>query len=90
MWPFLTQAVCTAFAIVLIWRIALRGPIRDTGGAHIRRDIADGIRWLLRHPPVRTLALVIFAFNITWGAGWSSSCCTRGITCIWAKWASVS
>ena len=25
----------------------------------------------MRHPPVRTLALVILAFNVTWGAAWS-------------------
>lgn len=71
-WPFLTQAVLVAFSVLLISRVALRGPIRDPAvTSHLRHDIADGIRWLLRHPPIRTLALVIFAFNITWGAAWS-------------------
>lgn len=71
-WPFLTQAVLVAFSVLLISRVALRGPIRDPAAtSHLRHDIADGIRWLLRHPPIRTLALVIFAFNITWGAAWS-------------------
>ena len=39
--------------------------------SHIGRDIADGIRWLMGHHAVRTLALVIFTFNITFGASWS-------------------
>jgi predicted MFS family arabinose efflux permease len=29
------------------------------------------MRWLWEHPPVRTLALVIVSFNITFGASWS-------------------
>ena len=33
--------------------------------------MADGIRWLLEHPPMRTLALTIFTFNVTFGAAWS-------------------
>ena len=33
--------------------------------------MAEGIRWLLAHPPMRTLALTIFTFNVTFGAAWS-------------------
>jgi predicted MFS family arabinose efflux permease len=33
--------------------------------------MAEGIRWLLDHPPMRTLALTIFAFNVTYGAAWA-------------------
>ena len=33
--------------------------------------MAEGLRWLLGHPPMRTLALTILAFNITFGAAWS-------------------
>jgi predicted MFS family arabinose efflux permease len=33
--------------------------------------MAEGIRWLVAHPPMRTLALTIFTFNITYGAAWS-------------------
>ena len=33
--------------------------------------MAEGFRWLWGHPPVRTLALVIVSFNITFGAAWS-------------------
>ena len=35
------------------------------------RDLADGFRWLRSNPPMRTLALTIVAFNVTFGAAWS-------------------
>ena len=70
--PFGAQVVTVLLASVLIVRIALPpGPVRDAGDTHVRRDIAEGVRWLLGHPPVRTLALVIVTFNITWAAAWS-------------------
>jgi predicted MFS family arabinose efflux permease len=34
-------------------------------------EIGAGIRWLWRHPPVRTLTLTIVTFNVTFGAAWS-------------------
>ena len=37
----------------------------------LRADMAEGIRWLVGHPPMRTLALTIFAFNVTFGAAWA-------------------
>ncbi len=39
--------------------------------ARIRNDIRDGVRWLWAHPPVRTLALTIVTFNVTFGAAWA-------------------
>jgi len=33
--------------------------------------MAEGIRWLVAHPPMRTLALTILTFNVTFGAAWS-------------------
>ncbi len=38
---------------------------------HIRQEIADGVRWLWHHPPLRTLALTIFCFNVTFWAAWA-------------------
>lgn len=35
-----------------------------------RRELAEGFRWLRSSPPVRTLTIVIFAFNITFGMTW--------------------
>lgn len=71
-WPFVAQAVIVVAAVLLVWRIGTRR--LDSSGPRerrIRSDIRDGFRWLLGHPPVRTLALTILSFNITWGAAWS-------------------
>jgi predicted MFS family arabinose efflux permease len=35
-----------------------------------RADTAEGIRWLMAHPPMRTLLVTIVAFNVTFGAAW--------------------
>lgn len=71
-WPFALQVVLIAGSVVLIARIATpRGAVRDVSGTHVLGDIAEGVRWLLGNDAVRTLALVIVAFNITWGAAWS-------------------
>jgi predicted MFS family arabinose efflux permease len=37
----------------------------------VLRDIAEGIRWLAKHPAMRTLVITIVAFNVTYGAAWS-------------------
>ncbi len=69
-WPFLVQVVCVLLAIVLISRITLPAVPRAESPAPACREILDGLRWLWTHPPVRTLALVIFTFNATWAAPW--------------------
>ncbi len=70
--PFVSQAVCLALGAVLILRVATpAGAVRDVSGTRVRKDIAEGLRWLVRHPAVRTLAIAILTFNITWAAGWS-------------------
>ncbi|CCI54346.1 MFS transporter [Nostocoides jenkinsii] len=71
-WPFVTQLLSLAVSAVLVLRIATPTVARpDREPTHIRRDIDEGVRWLLGNAPVRTLALVILAFNVTWGAAWS-------------------
>jgi predicted MFS family arabinose efflux permease len=70
--PFTVQATCVALGAVLVSRIGTpRGGVREVVDTHVRQDIADGVRWLLGNPPVRTLALVIVTFNITWAMPWS-------------------
>jgi len=56
---------------VLVSRLRLPPHGRDRAEAHIGQDIADGVRFAVRHPAVRTLILTIFTFNITYGAAWS-------------------
>lgn len=76
-WPFLIEVVCVSLAIVLISRMA-RTPVppRSTAAGSepvrtpVHTDIAEGLRWLWQNPPVRTLVLIILAFNITWAAPW--------------------
>ncbi len=70
--PFGVQLALGLLAVVLVTRIALPpGPVRGEVDTHVLRDIGDGLRWLMGHPPVRTLALVIVSFNITWAAAWA-------------------
>ncbi|MEZ5092159.1 MFS transporter, partial [Nocardioides sp.] len=71
-WPFAAQSVLMVFGVVLISRMRLPAHgLARTERSHVRADIAEGLRWLWRHPPVRTLALTIVSFNVTWGAAWS-------------------
>ena len=70
--PFVTQALCVTLGALLVTRIAF--PANARAGEerqHIRREIAEGFRWLWHHPAVRALALTIVTFNITFGAAWS-------------------
>lgn len=72
-WPLAVQALCVALAVLLISRIAsTRAPAKDADGprAPVHIDILEGIRWLWRNPPVRTLVIIILTFNITWAAPW--------------------
>lgn len=71
-WPFVTQGVLVAFGALLVSRLRL--PVSASapaGSRHVRRDIAEGLRWVWQHAAVRTLVLTIFTFNITYGAAWS-------------------
>lgn len=70
--PFVAQALVMLLGAMLVARIALpRGGVRDATGTRVGRDIVEGVRWLWHHHAVRTLALVMFTFNVTWGAAWS-------------------
>ncbi|MBA2374034.1 MAG: MFS transporter [Chloroflexi bacterium] len=70
--PFATNAACFALGALLVSRVVHGVPDethreRSSVGA----DIVEGVRWLAAHPPMRTLALTIFSFNVTFGAAWS-------------------
>ena len=70
--PFATDAACFALGAILVLRITLEpAEERTAGRSTIRADLVEGLRWLLSHPAMRTLALTIVAFNITFGAAWS-------------------
>ena len=75
--PFVSETVCVLAGVILISGVRLPVRIGRAGPARVREEMREGWRWLWAHPPVRTLAITIFTFNITAPPGqcWS---CTRG------------
>ena len=69
--PFATNAAGFALGAVLISRIRMSQLRRTRGERSIVAEMVDGVRWLIAHPPMRTLTLTILAFNVTYGAAWS-------------------
>jgi len=70
--PFATNAAGFALGAVLISRIRMSQRERTAAeGSSIVAEMVDGVRWLIAHPPMRTLTLTILAFNLTYGAAWS-------------------
>ena len=72
-WPFVRPGRrASPLGVVLV--VADRPPpgaVRGAGDTHVRHDIAEGVRWLSAHPPVRTLALVDRDLQRHLGAAWS-------------------
>ena len=74
--PFAANAAAFLLGAVLISRISASiGAVRLAGPGEGRTstfvtDLADGVRWLAGHAAMRTLALTVFAFNVTYGAAW--------------------
>lgn len=69
--PFATNAACFALGALLISRIVTTARAELYARSSLRTEMSEGIRWLLGHPPMRTLALTVFTFNVTFGAAWS-------------------
>lgn len=69
--PFVSESVCVLAGVLLISRVRLPPRPGPAQPARVREDIRQGWRWLWAHPAVRTLAVTIFAFNVTFGAAWS-------------------
>ena len=72
--PFATNAVAFLLGAVLISRISA-----SVGDVALNRagertpflaDLLDGVRWLAHHAAMRTLAITVFTFNVTYGAAW--------------------
>ena len=67
--PFGADAVCALLGAAFVARMATVSrdePVIER--RHIRHEMADGMRWLWHHPPLRALALTIFFFNVTFHA----------------------
>jgi MFS family permease len=72
LYPFGFNAICFAVAVAIVAKIELP-PRVDLAEAKpsVRQEVIEGLRWLWTNPPVRTLAIMITAFNITFGAAFS-------------------
>lgn len=68
--PFGAQAVSLVLAVLLLRRVLVPPSPRALVDTHVGRDIREGLRWLWGNAAVRTLALTILLFNVTWGAAW--------------------
>ncbi len=68
--PFAANAAAFALGAVLISRVTTGVRRERREEASFGADMIEGIRWLVSHPPMRTLALTIFTFNVTYGAAW--------------------
>ena len=69
--PFAANAAAFALGAVLILRVAASVNAVRSDRSSFRQDMVEGIRWLAAHPPMRTLALTIFTFNVTYGVAWA-------------------
>jgi predicted MFS family arabinose efflux permease len=77
--PFAADAAAYVLGAIVLARLAVSST-RPAGADQeveagpaaawrsVRRELAEGFRWLLAHPPMRTLALTVIAFNVTYGA----------------------
>lgn len=68
--PFAANAAAFALGAVLVARIGVSVRPERQEGSSIVADMAEGVRWLVAHKPMRTLALTILCFNVTFGAAW--------------------
>lgn len=69
--PFATNAACFALGALLVSRVVTSARGEPGERSSLRAEMVEGVRWLVAHPPMRTLALTIFTFNVTYGAAWS-------------------
>ena len=70
--PFGLNGVCFLLSAAVVARMVPRPAVpREADSRSLRNEVSEGLRWLWSHPPVRTLAIMITIFNITFGASWS-------------------
>jgi MFS family permease len=70
--PFVTEAVCMLMSAACITRVVLPAHGRGrVARSRAWREIVEGFRWLWNDAAVRTLAITIVTFNVTFGAAMS-------------------
>lgn len=71
-WPFGVTALCLLLGAVLILPMVLPArPVSDKEPTTFHADIREDVAWLWHHDAIRTLTIIIVAFNVTWAASWS-------------------
>lgn len=76
--PFALEAVLLLYAAVMIGKMTIvrQSPANAAEDDQVEppsvtAEIRAGMRWLWTNPPIRTLALTIVAFNVTFGAAFA-------------------
>ena len=69
--PFGFVAVSALVSALLIAQVRLEAKPPSPDVPSLRSEVAEGLRWLWGHAPVRTLAIMITVFNVTFGAAFS-------------------
>ena len=70
--PFGFNAVCFVIAAALVSKVRHENNVPAPAAARsVRGEVAEGLRWLWSHGAVRTLAVMITTFNVTFGAAFS-------------------
>ena len=69
--PLFTDALSFALSAVLVGAVAgsFHARAAEEEPTTIRRDIADGLRWLFNHRLLRVLAMLLLVLNATFAAG---------------------
>jgi MFS family permease len=76
--PFWVDAISFVLAALLITRVKYEPLPVASDKPLIRHQVMEGLRWLASNAPIRTLVIMITAFNITFGAAF-------GILVLYAK-----
>ena len=66
--PFGIDAASFVIGAVLIAGVTREAATPPADKSPIRKQVLEGLEWLTSNPPVRTLVLLITAFNVTFGA----------------------
>jgi MFS family permease len=69
--PYALNAILLLAGALLVARVRLPAHPADVRRADLPQEVREGLRWLWAHPPVRTLAILITVFNVTFGAAFS-------------------
>lgn len=69
--PFVGELILVLAGALLVSKIRLPAVSEPRVEQRVTDEIREGWRWLWAHPAIRTLALTILTFNVTYGAAWS-------------------